>query len=66
MEMALVRMDNKFRVVIPKKLRESIGIFKRTSLFVYTFESLIFIRKVEADKAQILESVEKLKSLEAI
>ncbi len=66
MEMAMVRMDNKFRVVIPKRLRESIGIFKKTSLFVYTFESLIFIRKVEADKTQILESVEKLKSLEAI
>ncbi len=66
MEMAMVRMDNKFRLVIPKRLRESIGIIKNTSLFVYTFESLIFIRKVESDKTQILESVEKLRSLEAI
>jgi len=66
MEMAMVRMDNKFRVVIPKRLRESIGIFERTSLFVYTFESLIFLRKVETDKARILESVEKLKGLEGV
>jgi bifunctional DNA-binding transcriptional regulator/antitoxin component of YhaV-PrlF toxin-antitoxin module len=64
MEMAMVKMDDKFRVVIPKRLRESIGIFEKASLFAYTFESLIFIRKVESDKAKILESVKKLKVLE--
>jgi len=66
MEMAMVRMDNKFRVVIPKRLRESIGIFEKTCLFIYTFESLIFLRKVNPDKASVLESIKKLRGVEEV
>ena len=58
--------SSKFRVVIPKRLRESIGIFEKTSLFVYASESLIFLRKVDHDKARLLESIGKIKGLEGV
>ena len=60
MEMALARLDSKGRVVIPKRLRDSVGISEKTAVFIYTFESLVFIRKVDMDKASVLESVRRL------
>ena len=60
MEMAMIRMDGKGRVVIPKRLREQLGMAANEVLFAYTFESLLFIRKVSADKKSVIESVEKL------
>lgn len=60
MEMAMARLDSKGRVVIPKRLRDSVGISEKTAVFIYTFESLVFIRKVEADKTSVLESIRRL------
>ena len=60
MEMAMARLDDKGRLVIPKRLRDSVGISEKTAVFIYTFESLVFIRKVEADKTSVLESISRL------
>jgi len=63
MEMALVRMDDKFRVVIPKKLRESAGISEKSSMFLYTFEDIVLLRKVDTENGKFLGGIEKLKGL---
>ena len=60
MEIAMVRLDGKGRIVIPKRLRESVGISEKTAVFIYTFESLVFIRKVEGNKKEVLESLSRL------
>ena len=60
MEMSIVRMDDKFRVVIPKRLRECIGIFEKTCLYLYANESLIFLRKVDLEKIRLMESIEAI------
>lgn len=66
MEMAMVRIDDKGRVIIPKRLREIIGLDNRDYCYIYTFESLVFLRKVDLDKDTILESIDKLKELETV
>jgi len=60
MEMALARLDNKGRIVIPKKIRDKLGISEKSAVFVYTFEDLVFLRKVDMDKASVLESIRRL------
>ena len=66
MEMAMVRIDDKGRVIIPKRLRENVGLDNRDYCYIYTFESLVFLRKVDLDKGSILESIDKLKGLETV
>jgi len=61
MEMALARLDNKGRVVIPKRVRDKLGISEKSAVFVYTFENLVFLRKVDVDKASVHESTRRLK-----
>lgn len=63
MEMAMARLDDKGRLVIPKRLRDSVGISEKTAVFIYTFESLVFIRKVEGEKKGMLESISRLGTL---
>jgi AbrB family looped-hinge helix DNA binding protein len=63
MEMALVRIDDKFRVVIPKKLRESAGISEKSSMFLYTFEDIVLLRKVDTENGKFLSDIEKLREL---
>jgi len=63
MEMAMARLDDKGRVVIPKRLRDSVGISEKTAVFIYTFETLVFIRKVDSDKKSVLESISRLGTL---
>ena len=60
MEMAMARLDDKGRVVIPKRLRDSVGISEKTAVFIYTFENLVFLRKVDVDKESVLESIRRL------
>ncbi|MBN2331045.1 MAG: hypothetical protein JXC85_04455 [Candidatus Aenigmarchaeota archaeon] len=60
MEMAMVQMDGKGRVLIPKKMRESLKMGVNVVLFVYAFESVVFMRKVSTDNKSVLESVERL------
>jgi len=60
MEMAIARLDDKGRVVIPKRMREKVGIHENSTVFVYTFENLVFLRKVDMDKAPVLESIRRL------
>ncbi len=60
MEMAMARLDDKGRLVIPKKLRDSVGISENSAVLVYTFEKLVFVRKVEMDKESVLESIRRL------
>jgi len=61
MEMAIARLDGKGRVVIPKRVRDSVGMSKKSAVFVYSFESLVFLRKVDVDKASVLESIRRLR-----
>ncbi len=61
MEMAIARLDGKGRVVIPKRIRERIGIKENSAVFVYACESLVFLRKVDMDKESVLESIRRLR-----
>jgi len=56
MEMALVRMDEKGRIVIPKRMRKDKG----RNFFIYTFESLIFLREVDNNKAQVIKELKRV------
>jgi len=60
MEMAMARLDDKGRVVIPKRLRDRGGIREKSAVFIYTFENLVFLRKVDVDKESVLESIRRL------
>jgi len=60
METALVRMDDKFRIVIPKRLRKTLGILNSTCLLVYGFEEFIFLRKAEFDRGIISDSLRRI------
>jgi len=61
METALVRVDSKFRIVIPKRLRKSVGVLEKTNMYIYAFENFIFLRKADFDKCAIIESIRNLK-----
>ena len=60
MEASTVRIDDKFRVVIPKRLRKKMRIPSNTELFIYAVDDLIFLRKIDADKVHILRSFERI------
>ena len=64
-EVAVVKMDGKFRVVIPKRLRERAGISGETNLFVCASGSLIFLKKVDPEKFGVLKNMEKTGGLDA-
>jgi bifunctional DNA-binding transcriptional regulator/antitoxin component of YhaV-PrlF toxin-antitoxin module len=64
MEMATVRMDDKFRIVIPKRLRKAVNIFEKCHFQIYAFESLIWLREVDPDRDGIMEAVDRIKALE--
>jgi len=64
MEMGLVRVDDKFRIVIPKRLRDTIGIFGRSILYICAFESMIFLKKSGFDKTSVIDSIKKLSDSE--
>lgn len=61
----MVKMDDKSRVIIPKRVRETAGIAEKCMFFVYAFEDLVFLRKADVDKSSIIRSLEKLKEVEA-
>jgi AbrB family looped-hinge helix DNA binding protein len=60
MEMAMAHLDSKGRVVIPKRVRDKVGISEKSAVFVYAFHDLVFLRKVDMDKASVLESIRRL------
>lgn len=60
MEMAIVRMDGKGRVLIPKKIRERLGMSVNEVLFVYAFEGLMCMRKASMDSGPVLEDIRRL------
>lgn len=60
MEMAMVRMDGKGRVLIPKKIREHLSMSVNDVVFVYAFEGLIYMRKANIDGGPVLENIEGL------
>jgi bifunctional DNA-binding transcriptional regulator/antitoxin component of YhaV-PrlF toxin-antitoxin module len=59
MDMCVVRMDTKFRVVIPKRIRSRAGIDKKANFFIYAFDNLLVFRKVVGD--DIPPEVEKVR-----
>ena len=58
--MAMVRMDGKGRVLIPKKIREHLGMSVNEVVFVYAFEGLIYMRKAKIEGGPVLENIEGL------
>jgi len=59
MEMALVNMDERGRIVIPKRMRKDKG----RHFFIYTFESLIFLREVDNNKTHVLRDIEAIEGV---
>ena len=60
LEMALVRLDMKNRLVLPKRIRERVGIRAGDVLFVYSFEKLVFLRKADVDNKPVFEGIRRL------
>jgi AbrB family looped-hinge helix DNA binding protein len=61
LDVALVKLDAKGRLVIPKKIRSNAGIEIGNMLFVYTFEKLVFLRKAEIDHKPVIKTLRRLK-----
>jgi AbrB family looped-hinge helix DNA binding protein len=59
MEVAIARLDGKARVVIPKRVREKVGIREHSIVYVYVFENLVCLRKVEVDEESVFGNVGK-------
>ena len=57
MQTALVRLDRKGRVVLPKRIRDKAGINVSDVLFVYTFEKLVFLGRAEINNKPVREAL---------
>ena len=60
LETALVHIDRKGRLVLPKRIRNKLGINASDVLFIYTFEKLVFLGRAEIDNKPALESIRRL------
>lgn len=60
MEIAMTRMDDKFRILLPKRLRESSGIKESTNLLVYVLENALILKIPETKEETVQEDVEYL------
>jgi bifunctional DNA-binding transcriptional regulator/antitoxin component of YhaV-PrlF toxin-antitoxin module len=60
MEMAMVQMDDKNRVLIPKKVREHLGLNKREVFLIYTMENVVYMRRAGKIGGPVLENIEGL------
>jgi AbrB family looped-hinge helix DNA binding protein len=55
MQVALVRVDDKCRLVIPKRVRQKAGLSPETAVFVVAFGGLVFLRKADVSMPSIGE-----------
>ena len=62
MEVSVVRADDKFRIVIPKKLRDASGLGRNPSMLMYAFSNVLLLQKVEADRGIILDIARRVAS----
>jgi bifunctional DNA-binding transcriptional regulator/antitoxin component of YhaV-PrlF toxin-antitoxin module len=60
--LALACLDDKGRVCIPKRIRESAGIGKEQPLFIYAFENVIFLRRADIDGSSVLKMVRGMRT----
>jgi AbrB family looped-hinge helix DNA binding protein len=61
LDVALVKLDAKGRLVVPKKIRSKAGIENGDVLFIYVFGKLVFLRKAEVDHKPVIETLRRLK-----
>ena len=54
---ALIHMDGKSRIVIPKRMRERLGIQGRTPLLLYAFEGILFARVCRKGESPLLDAL---------
>lgn len=59
-QMALVRLDSKGRIVLPKRIRKKADLNVSDVLFVYAFGKLVFLGRAEIDNKPVLESTRRL------
>lgn len=52
MEIDIVKVDDKHRFVIPRKIREAVGIKDETHFFIYGLNGLLFIKPLHGEKAK--------------
>ena len=60
LEVALVHLDMKNRLVLPKRIRNKVEIRAGDVLFVYGFEKQVFLKKANIDRKQAIESIRRL------
>lgn len=59
----MVILDGKGRLVIPRNMRKKLNIRKNENLFIYSFNDLIIMRKVDLEKNGFIETIDRLKGL---
>jgi len=60
MEMAMVRMDGKGRVLIPKKIRASLGMNEKEVFLIYAMENVVYMRRANINGGTVLENINGL------
>ncbi len=66
MEIALIRIDGKNRVTIPKRIREVADLAEKDCCYIYAFENLVLLRKAEIDNKSVIKSLKLLSGLDSV
>jgi AbrB family looped-hinge helix DNA binding protein len=61
-QFALVRVDDKCRLVIPKRVRQRSGLRPGTAVFVVAFEGLVFLKLADVSMPSIRELLGEVRS----